>query len=105
MWTKQKQKNNIERIIFYVSYILIAFYYIYHCYAGDYGLHTYSVKEKNINQLQTKLSSLLQESDELNKKVTLLHSPNMYKDSLEEYARQNLNMAGKNELIILNDKF
>lgn len=105
MWTKQKQKKNIEYLIFYLSYFLIALYYLYHCYAGAYGLQAYSVKERTIAQLNTELSTLLQTHDELNKKVILLRSPNIDKDSLEEYARKNLNVANNNELIILTNRF
>ncbi len=103
MWTRQKRKTKIERIIFYMSSILIAAYYFYHGYGGAYGLQAYGIEEQNIAQLNIKLSSLLKEREELSKKVALLREPTINKDSLEEYARQNLNLARANELVILTN--
>lgn len=103
MWTRQKRKTKIERIIFYMGSILIATYYLYHCYGGAYGLQAYGIEEQNIAKLNIKLSSLLKEREELSKKVALLREPTINRDSLEEYARQNLNLARANELVVLTN--
>lgn len=103
MWTKQKRKTKIERIIFYISCALIAAYYIYHCYGGVYGLQAYGLEEQHIAKLNQQLSSLIKERSQLSKKVSLLRGPNINKDSLEEYARKDLNLVGDNELVVLTN--
>ena len=101
MWTQQKLNNNSVRKGCYLSIILLIGYFSYHSYCGSFGLHSYSVEEYTMRHLQLELDTLVYKRVLLEKRAQLLHADSPDLDTLDEYARKTMNLAKKNEYVIL----
>jgi len=102
MWTKQRRRSHASRFILPLMSIAIMIYFAYHVYHGQYGLHSYENVSNHIRLLEEKRALLEKERLSWQKQIALLKDGHIEKDMLDEYARHNLNLAKKNELIILN---
>jgi cell division protein FtsB len=100
MWTRQKKKSPIGRLV--VPVIAIAFfaYFGFHAVHGDYGLNSKMQLEHKAMQLRAELSQLVEKRERLERRVLLMSNKTLDKDMLDEQARLLLNVARPDEIII-----
>jgi len=101
MWTKQKRRSPLPRLILPLLSLSVMTYFSYHIYHGQYGLQTHENVANHIHLLKAKLDGLEQERDKWQKQIALLKNGTIEKDMLDEYARRTLNLARADELTIL----
>ncbi|KAA6205911.1 MAG: septum formation initiator family protein [Candidatus Tokpelaia sp.] len=104
MWTKQKRRTNKGRFILPVFTVAVLSYFAYHIYHGEYGLESGKAVEKRIVSLNAEYQKLTAGNLLLKKRIALLQDGKIEKDSLDEYARRNLNFSRPNELTIITSK-
>jgi cell division protein FtsB len=81
--------------------ISLAAYFAYHLVEGERGLiawHRLSQELKTAKTVQTQVHG---ERDALDRRVNLLRSDHLDRDMLDEKARELLNLAAPNEIIIM----
>ena len=101
MWTRQRRRNSLPRLILPVSTALFLSYFGYHALYGGNGLYSKHIVEQQTQELQTKLDALSARRAALQQQVALLSDGSVEKDMLDEQARRALNMAQPGELVIL----
>jgi len=101
MWTKQKRQSNKSRLILPVFTAIVLSYFGYHIYHGVYGLESTKVVEKHIAALNAQYAELQAKNALMKKHIALLKDGQIEKDTLDEYARRNLNLSRSNELTII----
>ena len=102
MWTKQNIKASVSREVVYLLAFSVIGYIAYHCYFDACGIQAYALEEQKISKLRYRLSQFTSERIALEKKAALLREGSINKEVLDEYSRKNLNLANKDDLIILN---
>lgn len=101
MWTRQRRRNSLPRLILPMSTALFLSYFGYHALYGGNGLYSKHIVEQQTTELQAKLDGLSSRRVALQQQVALLSDGSVEKDMLDEQARRALNMAQPGELVIL----
>lgn len=101
MWTKQKRRTNGGRFILPVFTAAVLFYFGYHIFHGEYGLESRQIVEQRIAALNSEYENLLKQNLLIKKRIDLLRDGMLEKDTLDEYARRELNLSKRNELTII----
>ncbi|WP_099867741.1 FtsB family cell division protein [Pararhizobium haloflavum] len=100
MWTRQKKKSPIGRLV--VPAIAIAFftYFGFHAVHGAFGLNSKMHLEHRSMQLEAKLADLVEQRKQMERRVALLDSATLERDMLDQQARALLNVSRDNEITI-----
>lgn len=77
-------------------------YFAYHSVQGDRGLIAWVQLGQQVEIAQATLEKVSRERSELEHRARLLRPDNLDPDMLDERARQVLNLAGPDELVILD---
>ena len=77
-------------------------YFTYHLVHGNHGLRAYWRLGEDLKQAETKYKDLMDQHNDLQKKVSLLRPDSLCPDLLEEQVRKNLGFVKPNELVILH---
>ncbi|MFC5583481.1 septum formation initiator family protein [Nitratireductor kimnyeongensis] len=101
MWTRHHKRRNTGRLIVPAITGLFLAYFGFHAYHGDYGIYSKYRLETRIAEAQARLDVLVAKRKELEHRVALVNDGSLEKDMLDERARLALNLARKNEVIIL----
>ncbi|ALE03940.1 FtsB family cell division protein [Bartonella ancashensis] len=101
MWTKQKSRSPLIRFFLPFISALVAGYFCYHIYHGEYGLHSRGAVNERVVELREKLREIEAERLSIENRISLLYDGHIEKDMLDEYVRENLNFSKPNELTIL----
>lgn len=101
MWTRQRKKRRTGALI--VPAIAAAFlsYFGFHAFQGDFGIYAKYRLEERTASLRAELAQVRTERRRLEHRVQLLAEGTLEKDMLEEQARRALNVARRDEMIIL----
>ncbi|MBN9670669.1 septum formation initiator family protein [Labrenzia aggregata] len=76
-------------------------YFGFHAMSGELGMVGRAMIERQVSELEAELVDLSAERRELAARVSLLRPESLDPDMLDERARLNLNLAQKNELVVL----
>jgi cell division protein FtsB len=100
MWTRQKKKSPVGRLV--VPTIAVAFfsYFGFHAVHGSYGLNSRMHLEHRTMQLEARLDELVEDRQMLERQVRLLSSATLERDMLDERARALLNVSRSDEITI-----
>lgn len=79
-------------------------YFAFHAVQGDRGVLAYMRLEKDLEQAKAVQEELAGQRSELENRVSRLRPDNLDRDLLEERARDVLNFAREDELVILLDE-
>ena len=84
--------------------LMVLGYFAFHGVEGDYGLYALQKLKQRENSLNAKLAELASERERMEKRVALMRPESLDPDMIDEKARQSLNMAHRNDrIIILSD--
>lgn len=101
MWTRQHKTRNTGVLIVPAIAAVVLSYFSYHAFNGSYGIYAKQTLEERVSVLEAKLAKVSGERMRLEQRVLLLHDGSIEKDMLDEHARRSLNLARKDEIIIL----
>jgi len=77
-------------------------YFTYHAIQGDRGILAFLKLQKQLEQVRQQVAVTELERSRLEQRSRLLSPNSLDADMLEERARLMLNLAGKNDIVILN---
>lgn len=81
--------------------ISLAAYFAYHLVEGERGLIAWHRLSQELKTAKTVRVQVRAERETLDRRVGLLRSDHLDRDMLDEKARELLNLAGPNEIIII----
>lgn len=93
---KRRVRAGIPAVIF----LSLVAYFAWNATRGDLGLHAYARRQQDLMAADASLSDALAERDEWKHKVTALQPAHLDSDALDERARQLLNLAGPDDVVI-----
>jgi cell division protein FtsB len=76
-------------------------YFWWHAHHGDRGLHAKSAYKVRIAELNQDIAAAKKERSDWERRVALLRADSLDRDILEERARQLLNSAHRNDVIVV----
>lgn len=95
-------QNKIKNSGILIFCTLLCFYFIFHGISGDRGLLKLMYLKNEISEAGKIADSYRRQKNRLEEKVKRLSSSSLDLDLLDERARIVLNLAGKDEFIILD---
>lgn len=101
MTTRQRKKSILNQLVLPLLTIGFLAYFGFHTFHGDYGLIGYQAIQADISSKQDELVNLVKQRRRLENRVALLGSSSLDRETLEEFARAQLNVAHPNEVVIL----
>lgn len=87
-----------------IALLMAVAYFLYHLFAGNYGIRAESRLETALSDAQSKLTELQADQIHLEKKVRHLHPDSLDKDLLEQCVRDSLAYSDSNELVFIHPK-
>lgn len=81
--------------------VCVVLYFAYHAVQGESGMRSLLDYEYKVEQTTLQLAKIRSQRQKLEHRVSLLRSPNLDPDLLEERARAVLNFAYPNEIAII----
>ncbi len=96
-----KNKPFFSTILFVCFTITLVTYLITQTFKGEYGLHNYSSKITELQNLTVKYENNNNKIGFYQKKINALDISNLDLDILEEELKRRMNFAHKNERVIL----
>ncbi|MEM8797960.1 MAG: septum formation initiator family protein [Pseudomonadota bacterium] len=101
MATRQRKKSVVGRFVLPCLTLAFLGYFGFHALHGTYGLIGFQAIRTTIDERRLVLDELVLERERLERQVALLGSSSLDRDTVEEYARAQLNVAHPNEVIVL----
>ncbi len=99
--TRQYKKSFLRSLIIPVCSLAALGYFGFHAIVGEYGITGREHIDGEVANLQQELKKVSGERKALEKRVSLLRPESLNADMIDERARESLNMANSNELVIL----
>jgi cell division protein FtsB len=96
--------KRLQLVVGPVIAISLLGYFIYHIIQGERGLLSWRQINQKIDQAQSRLAEITLEQEILERRVTLMRPDSLDPDMLEEQAREKLNFARKDEIVILDEE-
>jgi cell division protein FtsB len=96
--------KRLQLVVGPVIAISLLGYFIYHIIQGERGLLSWRQINQKIDQAQSRLAETTLEQEILERRVTLMRPDSLDPDMLEEQAREKLNFARKDEIVILDEE-
>jgi cell division protein FtsB len=103
VWTHQKKRNNLDRLIVPVICLVVCAYFAHHSIDGRYGSEARVRVDAALADAQARLDTLKAQRQIIDHKVALLRSGSIERDTLDEHARNTLGMTGPNDVVILSN--
>ncbi len=100
MWTRQHKQRKTGALIVPAISALVVTYFGFHAWHGDYGLAAKNRLESRVERLQGELEAKREERRDLERRLSLLADGTMERDTLDEFARNALDMTDPNEVVI-----
>ncbi len=91
----------VKRALFPAFCTIVIAYFAYHAINGNRGLIAWQQLQVEMVELQSDLDTMRLERARLEQRIALLQSDNLDPDMLDQRAREILNLAHPNEIIIL----
>lgn len=101
MWTRQHKKRNTGVLIVPAIALVFLSYFGYHAFHGEYGIYSKYRLQERVSVLEVDLEKVRSERMRLEQRVGLLHDGSLDKDMLDEHARNALNLAASDEVVIM----
>jgi cell division protein FtsB len=101
MITRRRIRTVLLALGFYAVSGAAVGYFAYHAHHGERGLHAKASFKIRIAQLELALKSTREERAVWERRVALLRNSSLDRDLLEERARALLNIAHRNDLIVI----
>lgn len=79
-------------------------YFVYHSVQGGHGILSYLRLNNEVKRAEVTLATLSRKRAELERRVDALHPLSLDPDMLDEMARQSLNLAEPDDVVILHPK-
>jgi cell division protein FtsB len=92
--------GRLRHIVFPVVLVAMMVYFTYHIFQGQRGVLAWIRLDKKLKEEEIILNSLTQEKETLEKEAYLLRPDSLDVDLLEEKARQVLNFAHPDEVVV-----
>jgi cell division protein FtsB len=92
--------GRLRHIVFPVVIVAMMVYFTYHIFQGQRGVLAWIRLDKKLKEEEAILNALTQEKETLEKETYLLRPDSLDIDLLEEKARQVLNFAHPDEVVI-----
>ncbi|MCX7352525.1 MAG: septum formation initiator family protein [Proteobacteria bacterium] len=92
--------GRLRHIVFPVVIVAMMVYFTYHIFQGQRGVLAWIRLDKKLKEEETTLNALTQEKEQLEREAYLLRPDSLDVDLLEEKARQALNFAHPNEVVV-----
>lgn len=96
--------KRLQLVVGPVVAISLLGYFIYHIIQGERGLLSWRQFNLKIEQAEARLKETTAEQDILERRVHLMRPESLDPDMLEEQAREKLNFARKDEIVILDEE-
>lgn len=96
-----KRKASSQRILRSLLVGVLLFYVGFHMLGGDNGVIGRLIEERKQQQLYKDIAQVRTERTRLEHHIALLSSPAIDRDLLDELARRQLPVSGKDEVIIV----
>ena len=96
----QNNQPSFRKVFGPVLAFLITFYFVYHIFQGERGIISWFVLSKKVQHEENKLDQLIEQKEQIARRVSLLNPNSIDLDLLEELARKLLNYSKKNEIIV-----
>jgi cell division protein FtsB len=104
MWTKQKRKSIMGRLVVPVLATAFLSYFGFHAYNGAYGIYSKEQLQAQTVVLNKQLADLTEQRESLERQVLQLRDGSIDKDILDEQARRALNLSHADEVTIIVDR-
>jgi cell division protein FtsB len=95
--------GKLRHIVFPVVIVAMMVYFTYHIFQGQRGVLAWIRLDKKLKEEEVVLNSLTQEKENLEREAYLLRPDSLDLDLLEEKARQVLNFAHSDEVVVQGD--
>ncbi len=96
--------RRLQLVVGPVIAISLLGYFIYHIIQGERGLLSWRQFNEKITQAEERLHESMEEQDNLERRVRLMRPESLDPDMLEEQAREKLNFARKDEIVVLDEE-
>ena len=96
--------KRLQLVVGPVIAISLLGYFIYHIIQGERGLLSWRQLNQKIDHAQSRLQETTTEQEVLEHRVHLMRPESLDPDMLEEQAREKLNFARKDEIVILDEE-
>lgn len=97
-------KKRFQHVLAPIIAITLMSYFIYHMIQGERGFLSWRRMTQKIEAAEEKLTNIEEEQNYLKHRVSLMRPNSLDPDLLEEQAREKLNFARKDEVIIQNEE-
>ncbi|WP_102958440.1 FtsB family cell division protein [Mangrovicella endophytica] len=101
MLTIQRRKSLMGRLVVPALAASFLAYFALHAQSGKYGLEGRAELARELEQRESEYAALAKQRERLEKRVQLLHDGTLERDMIDERAREALNLAMPDEIIIL----
>ena len=101
MWTRQHKRRRTGALVVPAITAIVLTYFGFHAYHGEFGIYSKYRLEERTAAAQGRLDAVKAERATLEHRVSLLRDGTLEKDMLDQQARYQLNLAGKDEVIIV----
>lgn len=92
--------ERLRHIVFPVVIVTMMVYFTYHIFQGQRGVLAWIRLDKKLKEQEITLNALTKEKEHLEKEAYLLRPDSLDIDLLEEKARQVLNFAHNDEVVV-----
>ncbi|HEX9904384.1 MAG TPA: septum formation initiator family protein [Propylenella sp.] len=100
MATRQRKQSKVRPLLLPIGCLFVLSYFAYHAVEGDYGLFALGKLRDRAASLQTDLDRVRAERQRMERHVALMRSESLDKDTIDERAREALNMADAKDIVI-----
>lgn len=100
MSTRQRKRSKFKPLLAPAASLLALAYFAYHAVEGEYGLAALNRLEERQAQLAAELAALEESRAALDERVALLRPESLDPDMIDERARQALNFAHPDDIVI-----
>jgi cell division protein FtsB len=101
MVSQRRSRNILLALGFYAVAAAAVGYFTYHAQHGERGLKAKAAYKIRIAQLRAELDDVKQERADWERRVTLLKTGSLDRDLLDERARELLNYAHRNDVVVI----
>ncbi len=93
-------KRRLQAVIAPSIFLALTCYFIWNVMQGDRGLRSYAQREALLHQAQQELAKAEKERDAVERRVAGLRNQHIDRDTLDERARAQLNLADPADVIV-----
>jgi cell division protein FtsB len=97
----ETDKYKIQANIFLTAIMsLTMLYFVYHIFAGNYGIISFIKSRDTLSEKQKIVESMQKDLEFRKNKIKTMNGPYIYADILDEEIRKTFGFAKKNEIVI-----